>query len=193
MAARRCWSACPGSRTASCYNAMALLARRADRGGALQGRPAELRRVRREAGVRARAGAGTDRRFAACASAFRSARTSGGPIRSNASSRRAAKSCSSPTPRPTSATSCDPPQCRGRARRRERPAADLSQQVGGQDELVFEGASFALNADPALAVQFRRSSHGRAHRLAARAKGWRCVEGPKEVVEEGDEGDMARA
>ncbi len=43
--------------------------------------------------------------FAACASACRSARTSGGPIRSNASPRRAAKSCSSPTARLTSATS----------------------------------------------------------------------------------------
>ena len=43
------------------YNAMALLDRRADRGGQVQGRSAQLRRLRREAGVCARAGAGADR------------------------------------------------------------------------------------------------------------------------------------
>ena len=43
--------------------------------------------------------------FAASALACRSARTSGAPTQSNASSRPAARSCSSPTPRPMSATS----------------------------------------------------------------------------------------
>src|SRR5271165_5001591 len=55
--------------------------------------------------------------------------------------------------------------------------------VGGQDELVFEGASFALNADRSLAV---------ARTLWERGdKGWRCVEGPRETVEEGDEADYS--
>ena len=43
--------------------------------------------------------------FVACASACRSARTSGVPTRSSASSKRGAKFCSCPTPRLTSATS----------------------------------------------------------------------------------------
>ena len=42
-------------------------------------------------------------------------------------------------------------------------------QVGGQDELVFEGASFALNGDrtPRGAIA-RLSAQGRAHGLGAR-------------------------
>src|SRR6185312_4340247 len=65
-------------------------------------------------------------------------------------------------------------------------------QVGGQDELVFEGASFVLNADMKLAaqlpafretvvtVQFERTSDG-----------WRCVDGPVAKIEEGDRVDYA--
>ena len=66
------------------YNAYALLVGRRDRGAALQGRSAELRRVRREARVRAGADAGADRCSRACASACRSARTSGAPRWSSA-------------------------------------------------------------------------------------------------------------
>jgi NAD+ synthase len=65
-------------------------------------------------------------------------------------------------------------------------------QVGGQDELVFEGASFALNADgspafqlPAFRARVARTGWERGD------KGWRCVEGPREAVEEGDEADYA--
>ena len=65
-------------------------------------------------------------------------------------------------------------------------------QVGGQDELVFEGGSFALNADGSLAVQLPafRSEVARTE-WERGADGWRCVEGPRESVEQGDEGDYA--
>jgi NAD+ synthase len=65
-------------------------------------------------------------------------------------------------------------------------------QVGGQDELVFDGASFVLNADRTLAAQlpaFRESlaiTHWRRG-----GDGWRCVDAPIETVEEGEEADYA--
>lgn len=64
-------------------------------------------------------------------------------------------------------------------------------QVGGQDELAFDGASFVLNANSSLAAQFpawrehlsvtqwRRDDEGR----------WSCDAGKLEMVEEGDEAD----
>ncbi len=67
------------------------------------------------------------------------------------------------------------------------PLAYLN-QIGGQDELVFDGASFVLNADASLAIQmpdweeaivltrWERTDNG----------GWRCVPGEKAVIEEGD-------
>ena len=65
-------------------------------------------------------------------------------------------------------------------------------QVGGQDELVFEGASFALNADGSLAFQLPAFRACVARTAWERGdKGWRCVEGPREAVEEGDEADYA--
>jgi NAD+ synthase len=64
--------------------------------------------------------------------------------------------------------------------------------VGGQDELVFEGASFALNADRSLAVQLPAFRPTVARTVWERGgKGWRCVEGPREIVEEGDEADYS--
>jgi NAD+ synthase len=63
-------------------------------------------------------------------------------------------------------------------------------QVGGQDELVFEGASFALNADRSLAVQLPAFRQVVARTVWERqAQAWRCVEGPCVLVEEGDEAD----
>jgi NAD+ synthase len=65
-------------------------------------------------------------------------------------------------------------------------------QVGGQDELVFEGGSFALNADASLAAQlpaFREAiaiTHWRRE-----ASGWRCVEGPIASIEEDEKADYA--
>jgi NAD+ synthase len=65
-------------------------------------------------------------------------------------------------------------------------------QVGGQDELVFEGASFALNGDRSLAVQLPAFRETVARTVWERGgNGWRCVEGQREVVEEGDEADYA--
>ena len=64
--------------------------------------------------------------------------------------------------------------------------------VGGQDEVVFEGASFALNADRSLAVQLPAFRTLVARTVWERgANGWTCVEGPKERVEQGDEADYA--
>jgi NAD+ synthase len=62
-------------------------------------------------------------------------------------------------------------------------------QVGGQDELVFEGASFALNADGSLAAQLPSFHEQIALTDWTRtADGWRC-EGPFSAAEEGDKAD----
>jgi NAD+ synthase len=64
--------------------------------------------------------------------------------------------------------------------------------VGGQDELVFEGGSFVLNADRALAVQLPGFREMVARVVFERRfGGWACVEGPREIVPQGDEGDYA--
>jgi NAD+ synthase len=64
--------------------------------------------------------------------------------------------------------------------------------VGGQDELVFEGASFALNADRTLAAQLPAFRAKVARTVWERGgAGWRCVEGATERVEEGDEADYS--
>ncbi len=65
-------------------------------------------------------------------------------------------------------------------------------KVGGQDELVFEGASFALNADRTLAAQLPAFRPKVARTVWERGNaGWRCVEGGIERVEEGDEADYS--
>ncbi len=144
--------------------------RRPDRGRALQGRPAELRRVRREARVRAGPDAGPDLGPRACASACRSARTSG-PTRSC--------ECLAETGGEILLVPNGSPYWRDKndmriniavARVTESglPLVYLN-QVGGQDELVFDGASFVLNADGSLAAQlpaFREEVGD--HALAAR-------------------------
>lgn len=65
-------------------------------------------------------------------------------------------------------------------------------QVGGQDELVFEGGSFVLNADAAMAVQmpsFREAVTITDWRKIDGA--WTCQQGEKSKVYEGDEADYA--
>jgi NAD+ synthase len=63
-------------------------------------------------------------------------------------------------------------------------------QLGGQDELVFDGASFGLNADASLAFQLPAFSNVVARTVWERTpRGFVCVEGPKAVVEDGDEAD----
>src|SRR5262249_20642653 len=62
-------------------------------------------------------------------------------------------------------------------------------QVGGQDELVFDGASFALNADLSLALQlpaFRECLL--TTRWARSGNSWRC-EGPTAPLEADDQAD----
>jgi NAD+ synthase len=63
-------------------------------------------------------------------------------------------------------------------------------QIGGQDELVFDGASFALHADRALAFQlpaFREVVS--TVRWERSGNGWRCVDGVIVAAEEGDKAD----
>ncbi len=63
-------------------------------------------------------------------------------------------------------------------------------QVGGQDELVFDGASFALNADRSLAFQLPAFREVVATLVWQRTgNGWRSVDGPIARLEEGDEAD----
>ena len=58
-------------------------------------------------------------------------------------------------------------------------------QVGGQDELVFDGASFVLNADARLAVQLPAWEEAVSVVEMRRANGrWSCVPGPRAVLEE---------
>ena len=63
-------------------------------------------------------------------------------------------------------------------------------QLGGQDELVFDGASFAINADRSLAFQMPQFEAAVALSAWKReGEGWRCVEGPLAVVPETEEAD----
>ncbi|RAI43992.1 NAD+ synthase [Rhodoplanes roseus] len=65
-------------------------------------------------------------------------------------------------------------------------------QVCGQDELVFDGASFALNADRSLAFQLPAFRESVVTTVWERgASGWRCAEGPVATLEEGDRADYA--
>jgi NAD+ synthase len=51
-------------------------------------------------------------------------------------------------------------------------------RVGGQDELVFDGASFVINGDGALAVQMVDWEEQEVHtRWTRTAQGWRCDQG----------------
>src|SRR5574337_881016 len=62
--------------------------------------------------------------------------------------------------------------------------------VGGQDEIMFDGGAFALNAGGGLAAQLPAFRPLVARTVWERTdKGWACVEGPREIVEEGDEVD----
>jgi NAD+ synthase len=64
-------------------------------------------------------------------------------------------------------------------------------QVGGQDELVFDGASFALNADLSVAAQLPAfGEHITTLRWSKTDAGWRC-RGPIAPDLDGDKGDYA--
>ncbi len=65
-------------------------------------------------------------------------------------------------------------------------------QVGGQDELVFEGASFVLNGDASLAVQLPGFSECVVTTQWSRtADGWVCSEGPRSALLESGEADYS--
>jgi len=65
-------------------------------------------------------------------------------------------------------------------------------QVGGQDELVFEGASFALNADSSLALQLPAFKECVVTTHWVRGTdGWRCESGPMAQLESQDRTDYA--
>ena len=66
------------------------------------------------------------------------------------------------------------------------PLAYLN-QVGGQDELVFDGASFVLNADGMLAVQLPAWEEAIVVTTWEKEDGgWRCKAGRRALLEEGD-------
>src|SRR5215470_14478497 len=65
-------------------------------------------------------------------------------------------------------------------------------QVGGQDELIFDGASFALHADRSLAMQlpaFREAVE--TVRWERAGNTWRCVDSPIVELETGEKADYA--
>ncbi len=65
-------------------------------------------------------------------------------------------------------------------------------QLGGQDELVFEGASFVLNADRSLALQLPAFREAVAVVDFARDEaGWVCRPGEIAPLESGDEADYS--
>ena len=63
-------------------------------------------------------------------------------------------------------------------------------QLGGQDELVFDGASFAFNADKSLAFQMSQFEEAVVVTTWKReADGWRCTDGPMSNIPETEEAD----
>jgi NAD+ synthase len=65
-------------------------------------------------------------------------------------------------------------------------------QVGGQDELVFDGASFAINADLQLALQMSQFEEGVAVTTWRRGEsGWSCKRGSMAKIPDSDEADWS--
>lgn len=63
-------------------------------------------------------------------------------------------------------------------------------QLGGQDELVFDGASFAFNADKTLAFQMSQFEETLSiSKWKREDDGWVCSNGPKSVIPEKEEAD----
>ncbi len=63
-------------------------------------------------------------------------------------------------------------------------------QVGGQDELVFDGASFAINADHQLAIQLSQFEESVSVSTWRRGdKGWYCKKGPASQIPDSNEAD----
>ncbi len=63
-------------------------------------------------------------------------------------------------------------------------------QLGGQDELVFDGASFAIQADRSLAFQLSQFEETVVVTTWKRDDdGWRCADGPMSKIPETEEAD----
>ncbi len=64
-------------------------------------------------------------------------------------------------------------------------------QLGGQDELIFDGGSFAFNADKTLAFQMSQFDAAVSVSTWRRAEdgGWHCDNGPASVIPEKEEAD----
>ncbi len=63
-------------------------------------------------------------------------------------------------------------------------------QAGGQDELVFDGASFVINTDHQLAVQMSQFEEAVTVTTWRRGdQGWYCKEGVMSQIPDGDEAD----
>jgi len=63
-------------------------------------------------------------------------------------------------------------------------------QFGGQDDLVFDGASFALNADGSMALQLPAFEETVAKTIwERRGQTWTCVEGPQAPRDDSDRAD----
>ncbi|PLP57474.1 NAD+ synthase [Mesorhizobium loti] len=66
----------------------------------------------------------------------------------------------------------------------------FANQIGGQDELVFDGASFAFNSDKTLAFQMSQFEETLAVTEWKRtADGWVCAEGPMSKIPDQEEAD----
>ncbi len=69
----------------------------------------------------------------------------------------------------------------------------FANQLGGQDELVFDGASFAFNGDKSLAFQMSQFEETLSVTTWRRtAEGWRCDQGPMSRIPEKEEADYQR-
>jgi len=65
-------------------------------------------------------------------------------------------------------------------------------QVGGQDEFVFDGASFALHDDCSLALQLPAFAESIVTtRWGRQADGWRCVDGPVAPAQDDERSDYS--
>ena len=63
-------------------------------------------------------------------------------------------------------------------------------QMGGQDELIFDGASFAINADKSLAFQMSQFDETVVVTTWKRQEGgWQCADGPMSRIPETEEAD----
>ena len=63
-------------------------------------------------------------------------------------------------------------------------------QLGGQDELIFDGASFAINADKTLSFQMSQFEDSVSVTTWRRGEsGWTCTEGPMSKIPESEEAD----